>query len=173
MKTKPILFLLLSIVIGFSAGAQSLSPYVLSAAGDYSVAGGYSLSHTTGEMTMVETFTSSGSILTQGFQQPQDGFVRVPGINLPGYSLDIYPNPGAGVFYLQVTSHQTGQLEVRILDVLGQVVQFLRLPQENGTQRHSLDLTNCRSGLYIAQIVLRDASDHAIFQTAVRLNVTR
>jgi len=52
--------------------AQSLSPTVISSTGGFSSNANGSLSYTVGEMTMVQTFSAGGNILTQGFQQPNE-----------------------------------------------------------------------------------------------------
>ena len=55
-------------LIAFSrANAQSLSPSVISSAGDFFSNASGSLSSTVAEMTMVETFSSTNNKLTQGF----------------------------------------------------------------------------------------------------------
>jgi len=49
--------------------AQMLTPKVVASGGDFASNGGYSISSTVGE-PVVQTFSSSGFYLTQGFQQP-------------------------------------------------------------------------------------------------------
>jgi gliding motility-associated-like protein len=74
-STKPLLLstcFSLLLVLGFytKLNAQiSISPQLISTTGNYSSAGGISLSASVGE-AQVQTFFSSTHVLTQGFQQP-------------------------------------------------------------------------------------------------------
>ena len=66
------LYLLLFIFVTAGGFSQSLSPAVISAAGDYSTGASASLSWTLGELA-TETLNNGSYILTQGFQQPIEG----------------------------------------------------------------------------------------------------
>ena len=79
---KKILILLFNIIFLISLHAQITNEQqVISNGGNYSEAGGMSLSWTLGE-TVIATFENGGMVLTQGFQQPslllQGQFVVVP-----------------------------------------------------------------------------------------------
>ena len=68
MKSKIIIFIMLCMAAMYS-NAQTLTPEVISTAGEQVQAGGISLSYTVGEAGGVTTQTAGGIILTQGFQQ--------------------------------------------------------------------------------------------------------
>lgn len=70
------------------------------------------------------------------------GLDEVAGINA-----SIYPNPGNGLFNLQVES--TNTLLVRVLDVSGKVVISESLA---GSNLYTLDLQNTPSGVYILEL---------------------
>ena len=79
---KKIIILLFSVFFLVSVHAQITNEQqVISNGGNYSEAGGMSLSWTLGE-TVIATFENSGMVLTQGFQQPlllmQGQFVVIP-----------------------------------------------------------------------------------------------
>lgn len=76
---KKALFFLLIFFIPFMIVAQSVSPEVISSAGDYYENSNGSLSWTLGEIA-TETYTAGNIILTQGFQQPIT--VAIAGIDL-------------------------------------------------------------------------------------------
>lgn len=78
---KNILASLLPVLIPAIMMAQSVSPEVVSSAGDYYENGNVSLSWTLGEIA-TETYTNGNVILTQGFQQPF-------GITIHGIDLDV------------------------------------------------------------------------------------
>lgn len=79
MKNIKILFLV--IILPTFLMAQSVSPEVVSSAGDYYEGANASLSWTLGEIS-TETYDNGTNILTQGFQQPY-------GITLHGIDLDL------------------------------------------------------------------------------------
>lgn len=78
MKRQLILFFILSLGTIHHLQAQSVSPFVLTAGGEYSSGNGISLSWTLGE-TITATAQGGGNTLTQGFQQPEisDGALPV------------------------------------------------------------------------------------------------
>lgn len=76
---KKVLFCLVIFNIPFLISAQSVSPEVISSAGDYYENVNGSLSWTLGEIA-TETYTAGNIILTQGFQQPIS--VAIAGIEL-------------------------------------------------------------------------------------------
>ena len=97
---KKSLLLFIALAVRYSLLAQSLSPFVISSSGNYSQGGNISLSSTTGESTLISTFSSGSSILTQGFQQPNDASVGVSSPENP-ISIIWYPNPAGGLLSLE------------------------------------------------------------------------
>ncbi len=67
-------------------------------------------------------------------------------------SLRIYPNPSDGVFNLEFTA--LGEdIEVRIINMLGQVILEDELKSFGGSYRKRLDMTTHRSGIYLLQLI--------------------
>ena len=100
---KKLLFsclLMLSVHLVFS---QDLMPQVLASAGTYGeTASGYSLSSTIGEQA-TETIAGDVSVLTQGFQQPQEVIIIIDNtkdLNI-GASVQVFPNPTSDVLNVQ------------------------------------------------------------------------
>lgn len=168
--------LLLLVVIKITTSglyAQSLEPFVLSAAGGFATAGSYSLSHTTGEMTMVESFFAGTSILTQGFEQPQDGFT---GITYPAsdeYTLQVFPNPGTGNFYVNVASKEPVQVQLRILDIPGRLVW--KTAGENPVTQYlyKMDLSRLGAGIYFLECSFLNKHDQQVLFKTKQLQILR
>ena len=76
MNTLKIIF---AIMIPAFANAQTTSPEVVAAAGDFFSNNTHSLSWTLGEIA-IETYSGTTAVLTQGFQQPVT--VSITGVNL-------------------------------------------------------------------------------------------
>ncbi len=173
MKTKTFFLWLLLLSFSQSVGAQSLAPTVLSPAGSFQSNGGHSLSQTVGEMTMVQTFSSGSSILTQGIQQPQSGSVRVPEYQNSTYSMEVFPNPGKGNFYIDLKTPSAASVRLHVLDVIGQLVLSEQNQSIAGDQRQVLDLTGMRDGTYMVQAIFSDASGSEIFRKTERVQLVK
>ena len=75
------------------SGAQEISRSVVATSGKYNENSGYSLSSTLGE-TMTRLFANGGYLLTQGFQQPDDGCRRQAILIQSGWNMiSSYINP--------------------------------------------------------------------------------
>ena len=91
---KKIFPLVIAFVLSFQLASSQgieLSPTVIASAGNYSEAGGISLSWTLGEVA-VTTLTQGDIVLTQGFQQ---SFLKDVGFGVHpiNWQIAAYPNP--------------------------------------------------------------------------------
>lgn len=121
MKKLLILFAFTGFV--FLANAQSLSPTVIASSGGFFSNANGSLSYTVGEMTMVQTFTSSNNILTQGFQQPNDNIVGLLDfVKDPTGTFVLYPNPVVDKLWFGFEFAQPGSVAVAAYNGIGQKV---------------------------------------------------
>jgi len=150
---KKLAFMLMLLPMFYLARGQSLSPVVIASSGGYSSVGGTSLSFTIGELATIETFSAGATILTQGFQQPQDTKVGI--LNLQGEDgyFGIYPNPvNEGLFYL-CEFPQAGSLSISITDVVGKVVGTVPLQAyESGRYAAQLPCSNYAAGSYFLNV---------------------
>ncbi len=114
MKNKALLFL--GIFWGQIGYSQTLSPEVFTTSGDYFSNLSNSLSWTLGEC-VIDTYTGSSNILTQGFQQ-SSYLINSLEENLNSeHSIFIYPNPTSGLITIYQESKDTKQLQVDLLDI--------------------------------------------------------
>lgn len=134
-------------MIGSIVHAQSLSPTAIASSGGYFSNGTGSLSATVAEMTMVETFHATSSILTQGFQQPAD--VETSIHEATQAEVSIYPNPTNGQFSLTVNASANGSASVRIYDLLGQTIKEQSISVNSGINRLMFDIRGCSAGIYM------------------------
>lgn len=148
---------LLFLIMPAAVFAQSLSPTVISSSGGYYASANTSLSFTVAEMTMVQTFSSSSNILTQGFQQPEDMVVNIP--ETPGSTEDmmIFPNPTNGQFNLTFSSNSIENNIIKLYDLLGQVVLTKDVSQLTGMNTVSFDISNLSQGIYMIQLITMNA----------------
>jgi hypothetical protein len=146
---KKILFISICLCSFFIARSQSLSPEVIATAGDYYVGSNASLSWTLGE-PIIETFTATGNILTQGFQQPTydvTGIDDRPGSKNENYTdINVFPNPASDYLNVNFIKISHSGVTVQMYDLQGKVVIDKQM-QTNALQQ--LDLGKISKGNYI------------------------
>ena len=67
-------------------------------------------------------------------------------------NLDVYPNPSRDVFNVSFTSEDTQDLDVRVINVVGEVVYTESLSQFIGEYTKQVDLANYTKGVYFLEI---------------------
>jgi len=145
---------MLILIPGFSLtwGQVQLSPTVLSSAGGYNEAGGISLAWTMGELA-VSTLSTTGMILTQGFQQPFlldiGDAIDDPEFN---WSVNAYPNPVSDILNLRFNLDKTMDLQLELYDITGKKLTIKKLPSIMPGGRETLDFSGFREGIYILKI---------------------
>ncbi len=156
MKNKLLILIFVLGICGFSPQAQTLSPTVISSSGGYFTSANASLSFTVAEMTMVNTFTSTNNILTQGFQQPEDYLVGITETPVFKGEVLIYPNPSNGNFILSYVSNYSSDNIIKLYNLLGQVVFTKTVVQVNGLNTVNFDIRNLNQGIYLLELTLMD-----------------
>lgn len=152
-------------VAGFiaSAGllrAQSVTPEVISSAGDYFANTNGSVSWTLGE-PMGETYVSSNNFLTQGFQQPWD-FGTVINGNQP-VNAEVYPNPTTDVVFLQFSNESSGLYIIEIFNPLGQLLKSTAFTA-TASARTSVSLHDYSDGVYFITVRKNDGTETSTFR---------
>jgi len=154
MKQKLSVMLFALFFISGLLQSQTLSPTVVSSAGGYFTSASASLSFTVAEMTMVQTFTTAGNILTQGFQQPEDMSVSIPETSTVSGEIMIYPNPTNGNFTLSYVSNENSETTIRLYNLVGQVVQSKTVSQIKGLNTVNFDISSFSQGIYMLELTL-------------------
>ena len=67
-------------------------------------------------------------------------------------NLDVYPNPSRDIFNVTFTSEDVQDLEVRVINVVGEVVYTENLQQFVGEYTKSIDLETYTKGIYFLEI---------------------
>ena len=67
-------------------------------------------------------------------------------------NLDVYPNPSRDIFNVTFTSEDAQDLEVRIINVVGEVVYTEDLQQFVGEYTKKIDLATYAKGIYFLEI---------------------
>jgi hypothetical protein len=135
------------------AFSQSISPQVIASNGMFAEAGGYSLSYTTGQEAS-STLSQSTSIITQGFQQPNDIYTGLQTFVTPTLSVQLYPSPASDQVNLIINStNNTGTYTVQLVDLLGRVLQQpLTTQVATGQTRFVFNVQQLPSAMYFITI---------------------
>ncbi len=73
-------------------------------------------------------------------------------------SLRIYPNPSEGVFKLEFSSSLGEDMEIRITNMMGQIVLEDEIESFSGSYRKRLEMGAYRSGVYLLQLITEKAT---------------
>jgi hypothetical protein len=71
-------------------------------------------------------------------------------------NLDVYPNPTRDLFNVSFTSEDVQDLEVRVINVVGEVVYTENLEQFVGEYTKAIDLATYTKGIYFLEITTND-----------------
>ena len=142
---KLLLILLCLPTIGFG---QVTTPSVVSSSGDSYSNGNIIMDYTLGEI-VIETYTNSNTILTQGFHQG-DLKVTTSVVNLD-IKTKIYPNPTTNFIIIELEKNVNAELLV--YDINGKIVIKDKLNEE---QKKQLDFSFLTQGNYFLHINIAD-----------------
>jgi hypothetical protein len=176
MKKIAAIFTLI-LVISFEANAQSLTPQVIASTGGFASNSNGSLSYTVGEMTMVQTFSANGNILTQGFQQPSDSTI---GLGLLDIASDnyiqfiVYPNPAISQLWFGFMSAEPGNISIVVYDLLGQKINEPYSGVCNvGKTMQQMNVSELASGMYVMESRFISAKSGKEYTNTKRVEVVR
>ena len=149
---KKILSLIL-VSVTFYAKSQIIAPDVISPGGDFFTATNFTNSYTVGEISIIDTYTGTNFILTQGFQQPDTTFITAR--NNPSITdlvFQLYPNPANAQINLMVKTEYAGELEVQVYDILSQQISTRKITTINGVNSFTFDISYYANGIYFMNI---------------------
>lgn len=78
----------------------------------------------------------------------------VTSINTPEIAnkVSLYPNPGTGVYFIEVSNVLKGTLNVSIINILGKEIYTQELSNPNGYKNFTIDISNQPKGSYILRV---------------------
>ncbi|MFN8254505.1 MAG: C10 family peptidase [Bacteroidales bacterium] len=78
---------------------------------------------------------------------------QITGLSVPtddNYSLQIYPNPAKGIFYIKNQGFKNEKIQLRILDLNGK--EMTEMLTEPGKEEWKVDLTSFPDGIYLVEL---------------------
>jgi hypothetical protein len=173
---KKLYFVFAAALLSLGMNAQSLTPQVIASTGGFSSNANGSLSYTVGEMTMVQTFSANGNILTQGFQQPNDslimGLINVTQDEFGSFVM--YPNPAVDQTKLGFEMPEAGRVTIALYDMLGQKVSDVYAGNySNGMVTANANVSTLAAAMYFMSLTFVSAQDGKTHVTTKKLQVIR
>jgi len=117
---KITVFWMLISLISNSLSSQTIVRQVISPIGVTTNVNGNYISHTVGQPTTPGTSSNANLVLRQGFEQPPKGKFVIK--SSPQISMNIYPNPNDGAFYLFIESIDPIDYTYEIFDAIGKLI---------------------------------------------------
>ncbi len=148
---KRVIFITISLFGFGSSYSQSLTPEVSATSGDYYIGVDATLSWTIGE-SVVETFSGTNAVLTQGFQQPLYLVTSVEEAPDNPYQISVYPNPTTDLINISVQSVDQASFNVELINLQGKRLYHQNIDSNNNT----IDLKQYATGIYMLKIYTSD-----------------
>jgi hypothetical protein len=133
-----------------SGRAQSPASQVVASGGGFITGGSGSLSFTIGE-TFTQSFTSSGDILSQGFQQPLTAGKSLASSGA-GQTCMAYPNPANNQVFIEIQSPAGGKTAIDVYDDHGRLLISKEVELAVGPNQVGLVIATLTKGLYFIKV---------------------
>jgi hypothetical protein len=172
---KKVYMLCLIAFTAINLKAQMLTPTVIASTGGFSQNANGSLSYTVGEMTMVQTFSANGHILTQGFQQPNDQVLGLLDLTQDAYgSFVVYPNPAVNDVWFGFQMPEAGKVSIALYNDLGQKISDVYYSNyDNGKIVQQQNVSLYAAGIYFLTMTFTSDKDHQTHISTQKFQVVK
>lgn len=148
---KQLIYSIPILLLGITARGQTIGPSALNATGGSADLSGNTYAYSIGEMTLVNTASAGGILVTQGLLQPDDNATGIVSLPLDGF-IEIYPNPADQFVYLQPTLPAQSKLLLELLDATGKQLQIRSVDLGSGREKQTIVLSGYAAGNYHLRI---------------------
>ena len=151
---KMILLIGIAIAGAVHAGAQSVGPSTLNAAGGGGTIAGNTFDWSVGELTMVSTFSTPGIEVTQGVLQPPESTVGIPKTTSVAKQIRVFPNPASTVVNIEYTSATDAALTYRLMDMTGKVISTQKVNVTSGITTAHVSMQEVACASYMLEVTV-------------------
>ncbi len=151
---KKFILTFLSFTCAALAGAQSISPQVIAAAGTHFTGSNAQLSWTVGE-PIIATVSDGSNIITQGFHQTLLIGVAVEQHNNAGITVKVYPNPASDRVNISLINNEQ-DLQAELFDMTGKLLQARKISASENIV--SINISGYARANYLLRIYAADQS---------------
>lgn len=142
-----------------SAAAQAISSQVVNSGGNSVSTKAMSLEWSFGEMTAINTITTSGYTISQGLLQPNPVKPTSAPVNTSIASFSLFPNPASNMIQMNLRSSvQFNKAKVLFMDNSGKTVKELSIMPGEAISKMTLDIRDLYPGLYTVAVFLEQSS---------------
>jgi hypothetical protein len=145
---KRYIFILIASLFVINAVAQTSKQEVISSAGGYYTATGITLSWTLGE-TIIPCYTTSGLILTHGFQSVLRTVIVEENIEAP-VKVTVYPNPASDYLNISFAEPLDAEVNLMLIDAQGKLFKTQLI--EATASEVQLNFQDLPSGVYLLKL---------------------
>ncbi len=146
---RKLYFFITFVFVAFFINAQSISPELVSNAGDEFSNATITISWSLGEV-MTETYTAGDMNLSQGFNQGIMDFVPIKELPNLDYTINNYPNPTQAIITVDIIGLDDNQtLNAKIYSINGVFIEEIEL-----NQTKNIDFVNYAYGIYLIYTTL-------------------
>ncbi len=128
-----------------------LAQKVVSSAGGSGSVNGVFVDWTLGE-PVIETLTGSNNTVTQGMHQPLLLTTPVQDLMIPGFTINVYPNPASTLLTIEVIQRGDGPLHCEISDISGRKLILTEMP----SNIKKIDMSGYAAGTYFLRLFTPD-----------------
>ena len=139
--------------------AQSVGPSTINAAGRSATIGTDVYEWSVGEMTLVNTASSSNIIVTQGVLQPLDEPVGINDVNRLSRLVKAYPNPSSQIVYLETAFDRPGKLTCELRDITGRSIIFFAKDVNAGKEISEINLSSLANAAYMLYVSYKNENE--------------
>lgn len=161
MKNFTLIFLLA--IMCAQAFSQSAQPSVINSSGGSYAGDTYWYEWSIGELVLVNEMVEKDGkyILTNGFLQPYSlNGKPITAATFKGHEIRMLQNPVQGSLGVQLTTHETGKLRLKVYDERGYVKYTNEINVPAGVTTENISMIDCASGNYFlrAEFISHDQS---------------
>ena len=142
------LLLLLLVVLPTTILGQSV---INASGGSHSFSGGVH-EYSIGEMTEISTERNDEMIVTQGLLQIEDVSLGISEESSLIQGLMVYPNPTKGMLHIKPSLGKSGELSLKLYDLLGSLVLDRTFHLQTGQEEQELDLSFLSEATYMLNV---------------------
>jgi hypothetical protein len=153
---KRLLLLITIVVVSVTAFGQKNSPAIINAVGGQSVVNNNTYEWSIGELVLVNTFSSSTLVVTQGVLQPFQKDNNVDPANYLASNLKLYPVPTDATLYLQPNFSAGSKLNYVVQDITGKQLMKQEVQLASGIERQTINMSAFASATYIVTVQLTE-----------------
>ena len=109
---------------------------------------GYKVDWTLGE-PVIETFTGSANILTQGMHQTKLLVTGLQELAIPGLEVRVYPNPVSDILMIEIIQPGNDIYRYELFDIAGRKMVL----KEMHSNIEEIDMSSYVSGIYLLHVL--------------------